>query len=76
MQSDTVRPFFGIAKEINLQFVFGYDPSEFADSLRLIADGEIDVAPMITGEVGLDGVESAFTELSNPDRHCKILVTP
>jgi threonine dehydrogenase-like Zn-dependent dehydrogenase len=76
MQPDAVHPFFGIAKEINVQFVFGYDPEEFASSLRSIAEGEVDVTPMITGEVGLDAVGGAFDELSDPDRHCKILVVP
>ena len=76
MQPDTMHPFFAIAKEINVQFVLAYDPGEFSDSLRSIAEGEIDVAPMITGEVGLDGVGAAFDDLSDPDLHCKILVTP
>jgi threonine dehydrogenase-like Zn-dependent dehydrogenase len=76
MQPDTVHPFFGIAKEINVQFVFAYDIGEFAGSLRSIADGEIDVAPMITGEVGLPDVGSAFDDLADPEGHCKILVTP
>ena len=49
---------------------------EFADSLRTIAEGEIDVTPLITGEVGLDGVPGAFAELAHPDQHCKILVVP
>ncbi|HVQ50512.1 MAG TPA: zinc-binding dehydrogenase, partial [Mycobacterium sp.] len=55
MQADTVHPYFAIAKQINLQFVLAYDPAEFTDCLRAIAEGDIDVAPMITGEVGLDG---------------------
>ena len=76
MQPDTVHPFYAITKQINIQFVFGYDPAEFANSLRAIAEGEIDVAPMITGRVELDAVGDAFTELADPDRHCKILVTP
>ena len=76
MQPDAFRPFFGIAKEISVQFVFGYDPAEFAASLRSIAEGEVDVAPMITGEVGLQAVGEAFDDLSDPDRHCKILVLP
>jgi 2-desacetyl-2-hydroxyethyl bacteriochlorophyllide A dehydrogenase len=76
MQPDTVHPFFASAKQISLHFVFGYDPGEFAESLRAIAEGEIQVAPMITGEVRLDEVASAFDELADPDRHCKILVTP
>ena len=76
MQPDTVHPFFAIAKEINVQFVLAYTPDEFADSLRALADGEIDVTPVITGEVGLDGVGQAFDDLADPERHCKILVTP
>lgn len=76
MQPDTVHPFFAIAKEINVQFVLAYNPEEFADSLRALAEGDIDVTPLITGEVGLDGVGAAFDDLADPERHCKILVTP
>ncbi|CAJ1504771.1 zinc-binding dehydrogenase [[Mycobacterium] kokjensenii] len=76
MDADTVHPFYAIAKEINIQFVLAYEPAEFTASLRAIAEGHIDVAPLITGEVGLDGVGAAFDELADPDRHCKILVTP
>ena len=76
MEPDTVVPFFGNAKEISLLFVYAYDLAEFAQSLRLLAEGEIDVSPLITGEVGLDGIGTAFDELAHPDAHCKILVTP
>jgi len=76
MQPDTINPFFGISKELNLQFVLGYDPNEFAECLRAIAEGELAVDPLITGEVGLDGVAGAFDALADPDQHCKILVVP
>jgi len=76
MQADTMHPFFGIAKEISVQFVLAYDPQEFGDSLRAIAEGDIDVTPMITGSVGLEDVGSAFDDLADPERHCKIVVTP
>jgi threonine dehydrogenase-like Zn-dependent dehydrogenase len=76
MQPDTVHPFFAIAKEINVQFVLAYNPEEFGDSLRALAEGDIDVTPLITGEVGLAGVGAAFDDLADPERHCKILVTP
>jgi threonine dehydrogenase-like Zn-dependent dehydrogenase len=76
MQPDTMHPFFAIAKEINVQFVLAYDPQEFADSLRAIAEGDIDVSPVITGDVGLKDVGAAFDDLADPERHCKILVTP
>ena len=76
MQPDTVHPLFAIAKEINVQFVLAYDPNEFGDTLRAIAEGDIDVAPVITGDVGLEDVGAAFDDLADPERHCKILVTP
>ena len=76
MQPDTVQPFFAISKELSLQFVLAYSPLEFADALRTIAEGVIDVSPMITGTVGLAGVPQAFDTLGRPDEHVKILVEP
>jgi threonine dehydrogenase-like Zn-dependent dehydrogenase len=76
MEPDVIVPYFGIAKELSFQFVQAYQPGEFAQSLRSIAEGEIDVAPMITGEVDLTDVGSAFNDLADPERHCKILVMP
>ena len=76
MVPDTVRPMVGVGKELNVQFVLGYDPTQFQTTLRRIAEGEIDVTPMITGQVALDGVARAFEELGDPDAHAKILVVP
>jgi threonine dehydrogenase-like Zn-dependent dehydrogenase len=76
MQPDTVNPFFGISKELNIQFCFGYDPMEFTATLGHLAEGEIDVAPLVTGEVDLDGVAGAFAALADPEEHCKIIVVP
>ena len=76
MEDDVIKPLFGINKELALQFVFGYTPAEFADTLQAIADGKIDVSPLVTGRVGIDGVPSAFDELAHPDAHAKILVEP
>jgi threonine dehydrogenase-like Zn-dependent dehydrogenase len=76
MQPDTVRPMLAVSKELNLQFVLGYDPLEFAETLRRIAEGELDVSPLITGRVPIEGVPGAFDELAHPDAHAKILVQP
>jgi threonine dehydrogenase-like Zn-dependent dehydrogenase len=76
MEVDRFEPFFGIVKQLNLQFVLGYSAEEFAASLHHIAEGKIDVAPLITGTVGLDGVKQAFSDLANPERHAKIMVDP
>ncbi|MBM6402655.1 zinc-binding dehydrogenase [Phycicoccus sp. CSK15P-2] len=76
MEPDQLRPYFGIAKEAEFRFVQAYTPDEFAETLRQIADGELNVAPWITAEVGLEDVGKAFEELGNPEKHCKILVRP
>ena len=76
MQDDQIRPMVGINKELNIQFVLGYTPSEFAQTLHSIAEGQIDVAPMITGKIGVDGVAQAFADLGTPETHAKILVEP
>jgi threonine dehydrogenase-like Zn-dependent dehydrogenase len=76
MEPDTIEPMFGIVKELSLQFVLGYTPEEFARSLHLLAEGQVDAPALITAKVGLDGVKGAFAELANPERHTKILVEP
>jgi threonine dehydrogenase-like Zn-dependent dehydrogenase len=76
LQMDHARPLIAINKELSVQYVLGYNLEEFAETLRLIADGKYDVAPLITGRVPLDGVASAFDELADPERHAKILVEP
>jgi threonine dehydrogenase-like Zn-dependent dehydrogenase len=76
MQQDNIWPMIGINKELNLQFVFGYQPQEFAETLRALAEGKIAVEPMVTGRVGVDGVAQAFTDLGSPEAHAKILVEP
>lgn len=76
MQTDRIWPAVAINKEITLSFVLGWTPEEFRDSLLGIADGRIDVAPLITADVPLDGVAGVFDELAHPDRHAKVLVRP
>jgi threonine dehydrogenase-like Zn-dependent dehydrogenase len=76
MEPDTIHPLRGISKELNLQFVLGYDAEEFAATLRHIGEGAIPTAPLVTGKVGVAGVAEAFDALASPERHAKILVEP
>ncbi|MBZ5734597.1 zinc-binding dehydrogenase [Nocardioides sp. TRM66260-LWL] len=76
MEADSFQPAMAINKELDLRFAFGYDPGEFAETLRLIADGRVDPRLLITGGVGLAGVDAAFAALGDPETHAKILVDP
>jgi threonine dehydrogenase-like Zn-dependent dehydrogenase len=76
MEPDTIRPLIAVSKEISLHFVLGYDPMEFRQTLDYIASGQIDVEPLITGEIGIGGVPQAFEDLGDSETHAKILVEP
>jgi threonine dehydrogenase-like Zn-dependent dehydrogenase len=73
---DTITPAMAINKEIDLRFVLAYTPLEFRDTLHMLSEGKIDARPLITGTVGLDGVDSAFAALGDPEAHAKILIDP
>jgi threonine dehydrogenase-like Zn-dependent dehydrogenase len=76
METDRIEPFFGIVKQLNVQFVLAYTQAEFAESLHHIAEGKVDVTPLVTGTVGLAGVSGVFADLANPERHAKVIVDP
>lgn len=76
MQPDTFRPTMASNKEIDLRFMFCYDPAEFRATLHMIADGTVDPSPLITDTVGLSAVADAFDALADPEKHAKILVNP
>ena len=76
MQPDQILPALANVKEVDLRFVFGYTPLEFRDTLHLLADGKVDGSPLVTGTVGLDGVDAAFDALGDPERHAKIMIDP
>jgi threonine dehydrogenase-like Zn-dependent dehydrogenase len=76
MQPDTIEPSIAINKEIELRFVLAYSPLEFRDALHMMADGKVRCEPLVTGEVGLHGVDAAFDALRDPNRHAKILIDP
>ncbi len=76
MEPARFRPVMAINKEIDLRFVVGYTPLEFRDTLHLLAEGKVDATPVVTGTVGLEGVEAAFDALGDPEQHAKIIIDP
>ena len=76
MEQDRSEPMLGIMKELSVQYVYAYTPDEFVLALRLIAEGKIDAASLVTATVGIEGVAQAFADLANPERHTKIIIQP
>jgi len=76
LDPDTIEPAHGILKELDIRFSLYYSPEEFAETVALLASGELEAAPLITGRVGLDGVAEAFARLGTNPSDAKVLIDP
>ena len=75
-EDDRILPALAITKQLNFKFVFAYSAPEFAQTLDDIAQGRVDVTPMLSGTVGRSGVAQAFADLANPGSLAKIMIRP
>jgi threonine dehydrogenase-like Zn-dependent dehydrogenase len=73
---DRIRPAMAVSKELDLRFVLGYTPLDFRDTLDRLADGKLPAGAVVTGTVGLEGVNGAFDALASADVHAKVLIDP
>jgi len=76
MQTDHFEPFFGVVKELEIRFAFGYSPTEFAATLDRLGQGMPGADQLVTSIVDLADTAGAFETLANPGDHGKILVRP
>jgi hypothetical protein len=70
------RPIVGTHKGLLLDSGYGPVTDSYLISLQRIVTGAANALSLITAEVGLDGVGTAFDWLSNPNEHIKIIVRP
>jgi (R,R)-butanediol dehydrogenase/meso-butanediol dehydrogenase/diacetyl reductase len=70
---DSIMPFYGLIKELNIQFAIAYTKDDFETSVAMLAERRIDVSPMITDVVSLDELPDAFEALKTPSGQCKVL---
>ncbi|GAA0191959.1 MULTISPECIES: 2,3-butanediol dehydrogenase [Glutamicibacter] len=66
-----------VLKEIDLRGTIGY-ANDHPDTIELVSSGKLDLAPFITGRIGLDElVSEGFDQLiNNNEHHVKIIVNP
>ncbi|MGR7002035.1 alcohol dehydrogenase catalytic domain-containing protein [Yinghuangia aomiensis] len=76
MTMDSFRPVVGIYKDLTVKMCLTYPPEQYPATLRRIAEGTVDAAALVTGEVGYGGVAAAIETLKHPDDHVKVLVRP
>ncbi|HZU64296.1 MAG TPA: zinc-binding dehydrogenase [Novosphingobium sp.] len=72
---DRIEPAFLLQKGLCLHFVFAYAPAEFAEALAMIARAPDRLLPLVSGQVGLGDLDSAFDALAGGGV-VKLLVRP
>ncbi len=76
METDPIEPAYILQKSLQLRFVFAYSPDDFAAAFKMVCANPDGLAPMVTGQVPLTGVEKAFASLSGGGSDIKLLVAP
>ncbi|HUR23685.1 MAG TPA: alcohol dehydrogenase catalytic domain-containing protein [Acidimicrobiales bacterium] len=65
------------SRELRVIGSLAYNHEDFLGAMRALASGAVDVAPLITGTVGLDGLAEVLTDLASGNTsHAKVLVDP
>ena len=72
----TIQPATWLGKEVSVVASLGYTHEEFEITQDLVADGRLQLAPLVTDTVALDGLEAALQRLAKPSGQVKILVAP
>ena len=74
MEPDEITPLQCILKEVSVDFVLGYDPSDFDETIQALATGHIKPQPMVTDIIAVDEVPEMFEALRRPGPRAKVLV--
>jgi len=76
MAPDTIFPWSGLHKEVDLRFVLYYERADFVDTLRALDDHTLVVEGLVTDVVDLDGLPAAFASLVAKADTGKVVVAP
>ena len=76
MSFDTVFPFTGLQKELDVRFAVYYDRQDFVDTLQALDDGSLAVEGLVTDVIGLDALPDTFASLMTDADTGKVVVVP
>jgi threonine dehydrogenase-like Zn-dependent dehydrogenase len=74
METDQIQPMRCIFKEVSLNFVLGYDPGDFDETIEALASGRIRPQAMVTDIISVEQVPEMFEALRRPGARAKVLV--
>lgn len=73
---DTFMPVAGVVKETTMHFVSYYTRDEFVTAAAELRKGAIGSSALVSEIVGFEEVDRVFAELSAPNDHRKVLISP
>jgi (R,R)-butanediol dehydrogenase / meso-butanediol dehydrogenase / diacetyl reductase len=74
---DTFLPVMGMLKELSLRFCVYYRRSEWAYTIKMLAQDRIDPSPLVSDRVGLDHFAATFADVqTRPADHLKVILDP
>jgi (R,R)-butanediol dehydrogenase / meso-butanediol dehydrogenase / diacetyl reductase len=74
MEADIIQPLMCVSKEINIDFVRGYDRSDFATTIKALSTGTIRPQSIVTDVIRVDEVPTMFESMRQPGSHGKVLI--
>lgn len=74
MEPDQITPLRCIFKEVSVNFVLGYDPPDFDETIAALASGKIKPQPMVTDVIDVERVPEMFEALRKPGGRAKVIV--
>jgi (R,R)-butanediol dehydrogenase/meso-butanediol dehydrogenase/diacetyl reductase len=74
MEPDQIQPMNCIFKEVSVNFVLGYDPADFDETIEALASAKIKPQAMVTDVIAVDQVPEMFQVLRRPGSRAKVLV--
>ncbi len=76
LQDDTIFPFWGISKEIDVRFSIYYGREDFTETLDALDARRLDALPMVTEIVNLEELPERFARLERDPDAGKVIVRP
>jgi threonine dehydrogenase-like Zn-dependent dehydrogenase len=71
-----VRPSAWVTRRVTVRAAFAYSRGDYAATIDLLANGGIDVGPVMSDVVPASATAEAFERLLQPNSEIKILVDP
>ena len=76
MAPDTIFPWRGLAKEIDVRFAVYYDPADFTETLDALDSARLAAGAMVTETVSLDELPARFLQLADAPDGGKVVLRP